>query len=63
MIRVVLSVLLALVVLVGAAVGALVLYSKNYTVPESPATVKNDTGLVQTSGRAMRPNCCCRRGG
>jgi hypothetical protein len=53
MIRVVLSVLLALVVLVGAAVGALVLYSKNYTVPESPATVKNDTGLVQASGRAL----------
>lgn len=44
---------LALILLVGAAVGALLVYSKSYSVPEQAASVENDTGLVQAFGRSL----------
>ena len=52
-VRMILCLLLALVLLVGGFVGGLILYSMNYTVPDQAATIQNDTGLVQASGRSL----------
>ena len=51
--KIFLCVLLALAVLLGGAVGGLLAWSANYTVPEQAASIENDTGLVQASGRAL----------
>ena len=46
-------VLLALILVLAVAAGALFLYSKNYTIPAQAATIDNTTGLVQASGRSL----------
>ena len=51
--KIVLLSLLILVAVLAVAVVALVIHSKNYTVPEQAATIENDTGLVQARGRAL----------
>ena len=51
--KIVLFSLLSVILVLGIAVGALVLHSKNYTVPEQAATINNATGLVQAHGRAL----------
>lgn len=48
-----LIILLALVILIGAAVGGLYLHSQNYSVPAPAATAENNTGLVQAVGRGL----------
>ena len=45
--------LLALVVLIGAVAGGLMLYSANYSVDAPAQAIVNQTGLVQTSGRGL----------
>ena len=48
-----LLVLLAVLVVFGAVLGGLLIYSKNYSIPEQAATIQNTTGLVQASGRSL----------
>ena len=45
--------LLGLVLLVGITVGWLYIYSQNYKIPEQAASIENDTGLIQASGRTL----------
>lgn len=45
--------LLAILVLAGAVVGGLMLYSVTYSIPEQAASIQNDTGLVQAHGRSL----------
>lgn len=52
-VKITLCLLLALVLLVAAAVGGLIAYSKNYTVTEPAMWNPNDTGLVQAAGRSL----------
>ena len=49
----VLIILLVIVLLLGGCVGALVIYSKSYRVPEPAETIENTTGLVQAHGRGL----------
>lgn len=51
--KTVLWVLLAVVLLVGLIVGAALIHSKNYRIPEQAAFFQNDTGLVQAHGRSL----------
>ena len=54
--RVIKTILLTLLILVAAVVllaVAMLIHSKTYTVPEQAATIENDTGLVQASGRSL----------
>ena len=51
--KTVLLTLLILVAVIAVVAIALVICSKNYTVPEQAATIENDTGLVQASGRSL----------
>ena len=54
--RVLKTVLFTLLILVGAVAvlaAAMLIRSKTYTVPEQAATIENDTGLVQASGRSL----------
>ena len=54
--RVLKTVLFTLLILVAAVVVlavAMLIRSKTYTVPEQAATIENDTGLVQASGRSL----------
>ena len=51
--KAVLIILLAVIVLAAAAFGALLIYSKNYTVPVQADAIQNTTGLVQASGRSL----------
>ena len=44
---------LAILLLVSAVLGYLFLDSQNYDIPEQAQTIKNDTGLIQASGRAL----------
>ena len=46
-------VILGFLIVVALAVGALCLYSRNYSIPEQPASITNDTGLVQAHGRSL----------
>ena len=45
--------LLAILVLAGAVVGGLMLYSVTYSIPEQAASIRNETGLVQAHGRSL----------
>ena len=45
--------LLALVILLGAAVGILFWHSASYTIPPQAASIENKTDLVQASGRSL----------
>lgn len=49
----VLIAILAVVLVLSAAVAALVLHSRSYTVPPQAERIENDTGLVQTGGRSL----------
>ncbi len=49
----VLIVFLVIVLLIGATVGGLMIYSKNYKIPEQAETIENTTGLVQAYGRSL----------
>ena len=51
--KIVLAAVLALVVLLGAAAGGLMLYSANFKVPQPAQKVENNTGLVQAVGRGL----------
>ena len=54
--RVLETVLFTVLILVGAVAvlaAAMLIRSKTYTVPEQAATIENDTGLVQASGRSL----------
>ncbi len=51
--KIVLLSLLGLILLLGAVVGAAVLHSKSYTIPEQAASMENKTGLVQAHGRSL----------
>ena len=54
--RVLKTVLFTLLILVGAVAllaVAMLIHSKTYTVPEQAATIENNTGLVQASGRSL----------
>ena len=54
--RVLKTILHTLLILVAAVVVlalAMLIRSKTYTVPEQAATIENDTGLVQASGRSL----------
>lgn len=45
--------LLVLVLLLGAALGALTVYSRTYAIREHAPSIENTTGLVQASARAL----------
>lgn len=47
------AVLLSLLLIIALIVGAAVLYSQNYSVPEQLANIENNTGLVQAYGRSL----------
>ena len=51
--KTVLIVLLSVILLAGLVVGALMLYSINYSIPEQASSIQNTTGLVQASGRTL----------
>ena len=51
--KIVLLVLLAVILVAGATVGGLLIYSKTYTIPTQADTIQNATGLVQASGRSL----------
>ena len=41
------------VLLVAAFVGGVMIYSATYSIPEQAASIENNTGLVQASGRSL----------
>lgn len=43
----------AVVALIALAVGCILMYSANYSVPEQAASIENNTGLVQAFGRCL----------
>ena len=47
---IIMGVILAVVLLAGVG---LVVYSKNYSIPEQAKTIENNTGLVQAFGRSL----------
>ena len=49
----VLTILLALVLLLGVILGGLWLYSATYRIPEQAASIENSTGLIQAHGRTL----------
>ncbi len=49
----ILLVFLAIVLILGAGVGALILHSRLYSIPEQVASIENTTGLVQAKGRSL----------
>lgn len=49
----ILIVLLAIILVLGAAVLGLYIYSQNYAIPEQAASIENTTGLVQAYGRSL----------
>jgi vancomycin permeability regulator SanA len=51
--KIALWVILAVVVLVVAFAGSMVLYSKNYAPEAQPETAANETGLVQAYGKSL----------
>ena len=51
--KIVLRSVLAVVLLVGIAVGAMLLHSANYDVEDFPENASNTTGLVQAIGRSL----------
>ena len=51
--KIALWVILAVVVLVVAFAGSMVLYSKNYAPEAQPETAANETGLVQAFGKSL----------
>jgi len=48
-----LLILLAVVILLGLGVGALLLYSHNYTIKPQAPSISNSTGLIQAQGRSL----------
>ena len=52
-VKTVLFTLLILLATVAVLAAAMLIHSKTYTVPEQAATIDNDTGLVQASGRSL----------
>ena len=52
-VKILLCVLLAVILLIAAIVGGLVLYSKLYKVSGQAPSITNDTGLVQASGKSL----------
>ena len=51
--RSILMILLAIILLAGLGLGALFLYSRNYSIPAQAETITNTTGLVQAAGRSL----------
>ena len=49
----ILLILLVPVLVLGIGVGALWLYSSNYSIPQQAASIENSTGLVQAHGRSL----------
>ena len=45
--------LLILVLVISVVAGGLLVYSKNYKVPQQAEKIENTTGLIQASGRAL----------
>ena len=52
-IKLILYFLFAVLLLLGAFLGVVYVYSSNYTIPEQASSMDNDTGLVQTYGRSL----------
>ena len=52
-VKILLCILLAVIVLIAAVVGGLVLHSKFYKVSDQASFISNTTGLVQASGRSL----------
>ena len=51
--KIVLCTLLAIVLLAGTVVGAMLIHSANYDVPDQADTAANSTGYVQAIGRSL----------
>lgn len=51
--KTILLTILVLLLAVLMGLGALYLYSRNYTIPEQAAAIENTTGLVQAHGRSL----------
>lgn len=51
--KTILIVLLSVILIAALVAVGLLLYSKNYSIPEQDATIENTTGLVQAHGRSL----------
>ena len=51
--KIVLCTLLAIVLLAGTVVGAMLIHSANYDIPDQADTAANSTGYVQAIGRSL----------
>ena len=51
--KTVLFTILILVLILAAVAAAMLIHSANYEIPPQAATIENDTGLIQASGRSL----------